>query len=206
MAFILARQMYEEHFRCQLLVLLALLALVTAAHADIGHNQIAEEPNWLTGDTGKYTPRALTDHIQTLVLSSKTGSSAGESGSHVTDGVSLQQSDILKPVLLDIAKNGLAHAYKKFKGDVFSDLSPEPEQTRKPKNVVIVGAGMAGLVAAHELVRVGHDVTIVEMQERIGGRVKTISGDGGGREKRTHYQHGEFEAGLYVDGKYFLSG
>ena len=55
-------------------------------------------------------------------------------------------------------------------------------------------------MAAHELVRVGHKVTILETQNRIGGRVKTISGDGG--KKKSHKQRGTFVKGLYADGKY----
>lgn len=44
----------------------------------------------------------------------------------------------------------------------------------KKKRVVIVGAGLAGLVAGYELRESGHDVTILEAQLRPGGRVQTI--------------------------------
>lgn len=47
--------------------------------------------------------------------------------------------------------------------------SPRPN-----KRVVIVGAGMAGLVAAHELKRAGHEPVIIEAQQRVGGRVLTL--------------------------------
>ena len=43
-----------------------------------------------------------------------------------------------------------------------------------PQDIVVLGAGMAGLVAAYELVRSGHRVTIIEAQDRVGGRVKTL--------------------------------
>ena len=42
------------------------------------------------------------------------------------------------------------------------------------KKVIIVGAGMSGLVAGYELARAGHDVSILEARDRIGGRVLTI--------------------------------
>jgi monoamine oxidase len=42
-----------------------------------------------------------------------------------------------------------------------------------PKRVVVIGAGMAGLVTAYELKRQGHDVVVLEAQNRVGGRVYT---------------------------------
>ncbi len=44
----------------------------------------------------------------------------------------------------------------------------------KPKKVAIVGAGVAGLVAGYELKRAGHQVVLLEAQQRIGGRVYTL--------------------------------
>jgi monoamine oxidase len=42
------------------------------------------------------------------------------------------------------------------------------------KRVLILGAGMAGLVAAYELRRQGHDPVVLEAQNRVGGRVHTL--------------------------------
>ncbi|HXF85543.1 MAG TPA: flavin monoamine oxidase family protein [Anaerolineales bacterium] len=44
----------------------------------------------------------------------------------------------------------------------------------RPKKVVIVGAGMAGLVAGYELKRAGHTPIILEAQQRVGGRIYTL--------------------------------
>jgi monoamine oxidase len=40
-------------------------------------------------------------------------------------------------------------------------------------DVVVVGAGFAGLAAARELTRLGHDVLVVEGRDRVGGRSYT---------------------------------
>ena len=53
------------------------------------------------------------------------------------------------------------------------------------KKVVILGAGMAGLVAGYELKQLGHDITILEARIRPGGRVHTL--------------HEPFSDGLYAE-------
>lgn len=46
---------------------------------------------------------------------------------------------------------------------------PQPSATKTGKKVAIVGSGPAGLAAAQQLARVGHDVTVFEKSSRIGG-------------------------------------
>lgn len=70
------------------------------------------------------------------------------------------------------------------------DILAVPEQGLDPipgpgKRVVILGAGMAGLVAAYELARQGHEPVVLEAQNRVGGRVFTIR---------------DFAPGLYAEG------
>jgi monoamine oxidase len=41
-------------------------------------------------------------------------------------------------------------------------------------NVVVVGAGLAGLAAARRFVAHGHEVIVVEARERVGGRTEGL--------------------------------
>jgi monoamine oxidase len=47
------------------------------------------------------------------------------------------------------------------------------DKDKRRKNVIVLGAGMAGLVAAYELKTLGHQVRIFEGSNRVGGRVHT---------------------------------
>jgi monoamine oxidase len=49
----------------------------------------------------------------------------------------------------------------------------DADKASSRKRIVILGAGMAGLVAAYELDRRGHSVSIFEATSRVGGRVWT---------------------------------
>ncbi|MEW6703546.1 MAG: glutamate synthase subunit beta [Pseudomonadota bacterium] len=49
---------------------------------------------------------------------------------------------------------------------------PQPPKAKTGKKVAIVGSGPAGLAAAQQLARVGHDVTVFEKNDRIGGLLR----------------------------------
>jgi monoamine oxidase len=67
------------------------------------------------------------------------------------------------------------------------------------RSVVILGAGIAGLISAYELQRAGYRVTVLEARDRIGGRSWTIRG--GDRIVQTGRpdQVASFDPGLYFN-------
>ena len=51
-------------------------------------------------------------------------------------------------------------------------VKPMPATTSTGKSVAVVGSGPAGLAAAQQLTRAGHDVTVFEKADRIGGLLR----------------------------------
>jgi glutamate synthase (NADPH/NADH) small chain len=51
-------------------------------------------------------------------------------------------------------------------------IAPEPPSSKTGKRVAIVGSGPAGLAAAQQLARAGHDVTVFEKADRVGGLLR----------------------------------
>ncbi len=49
---------------------------------------------------------------------------------------------------------------------------PQPPKHKTGKKVAVVGSGPAGMAAAQQLARVGHDVTLFEKNDRIGGLLR----------------------------------
>ncbi len=49
---------------------------------------------------------------------------------------------------------------------------PQPAAKKTGKKIAVVGSGPAGLAAAQQLARVGHDVTVFEKNDRVGGLLR----------------------------------
>lgn len=80
-----------------------------------------------------------------------------------------------------------------YRGPV--DLEGAPKGT----SILILGAGMAGLVAAYELRRAGYTVKVLEYNDRAGGRAWTLRGGDEYTELGGATQRCEFDTGLYLN-------
>jgi monoamine oxidase len=76
-----------------------------------------------------------------------------------------------------------------------------PSELGRGRKVVVLGAGIAGLVSAWELRRAGFDVTVVEARERVGGRNWSVRGG-----TRIEHPDGPQQTAQFDDGLYFNAG
>ena len=106
-----------------------------------------------------------------------------------------------------LSANGLGRAFlQKTKGGDTGRIVRKPGHRALSEtghgSVIILGAGVSGLVAAYELALAGYQVMIFEANERIGGRVFTVkTGD------EIQLDDGERQTCEFVDdGRYFEAG
>ena len=74
-----------------------------------------------------------------------------------------------------------------------------PKGSGNGKSVVVLGAGIAGLVAAYELKQAGYSVTVLEARDRVGGRVWTVRGGDRIVHNGRPEQQAAFDPGLYFN-------
>jgi monoamine oxidase len=74
-----------------------------------------------------------------------------------------------------------------------------PPASGKGRSVVILGAGIAGLVSAYELRRTGYKVTVLEARDRVGGRVWTMRNGARIVQNGRTDQHVGFDPSLYFN-------
>src|SRR6185437_1032576 len=67
--------------------------------------------------------------------------------------------------------------------------------------IVILGGGIAGLVSAYEMTKLGYTCTILEARDRVGGRNWTIR-----RGTRVNFTDGTEQTCAFDDGLYFNAG
>ncbi|GAA2098950.1 flavin monoamine oxidase family protein [Actinomadura alba] len=85
----------------------------------------------------------------------------------------------------------------------FQPLQPSDFRLRgrAAAKVVILGAGVAGLAAAYELGKAGYDCTVLEAQDRVGGRNRTLRGG-----DRLTEMNGTTQSVRFSDDVYFNAG
>jgi len=74
-----------------------------------------------------------------------------------------------------------------------------PRSSGKGQSVVVLGAGIAGLVSAYELSRAGYRVTVLEARNRIGGRAWSIRNGERIAQIGRPDQIATFDPGLYFN-------
>ena len=80
----------------------------------------------------------------------------------------------------NITRRSLLQLSSALAGTTLLPSSPAVARAQKGrKTVLVLGAGMSGLTAALALLRRGHDVKVIEYQNRVGGRLLSLPLKGG---------------------------
>eukprot|EP00542_Grammatophora_oceanica_P011084 CAMPEP_0194027414 /NCGR_PEP_ID=MMETSP0009_2-20130614/1570_1 /TAXON_ID=210454 /ORGANISM="Grammatophora oceanica, Strain CCMP 410" /LENGTH=509 /DNA_ID=CAMNT_0038666471 /DNA_START=43 /DNA_END=1572 /DNA_ORIENTATION=- len=61
-----------------------------------------------------------------------------------------------------------------------TDEGEKREEYVSTNSVAVIGAGISGLTAAHNLMKLGYSVTVFEADSRVGGKIESVYLEGGG--------------------------
>ena len=73
------------------------------------------------------------------------------------------------------------------------------ERNGAGKHIIILGAGLAGMTAAYELIKLGYQCTVLEARDRAGGRCWSVRNGSTNTETGNITQTATFDQGLYYN-------
>ena len=116
---------------------------------------------------------------------------------HEIDNLNVSRRSLLKAIGLTAGVGAMYQTMVEMGYAANSDFTGPIQLSPAPKGatVLILGAGIAGMVAAYEMRKVGYNVQILEYNDRPGGRNWTLhAGDSytelGGRTKKSISRRG----------------
>jgi len=118
-----------------------------------------------------------------------------------TSGCAMNRRDLLRMIGLTAGAGAMYQAMSTLGHAAASPYSGPPDLAGAPPgtSVLILGAGLAGMTAAHELRRAGYQVQILEYNNRAGGRNWSVRGGDTYTELGGATQHCRFDPGLYLN-------
>src|ERR1700692_366452 len=114
-------------------------------------------------------------------------------------GTSISRRRLLSMIGMTAGSTAMYQAMHSLGFAAESSFRGPVQLTAAPKGGSVLGAGIAGLVAAYELRNAGYRVQVLEYNARAGGRNWTLRGGDRYTELGGETQECQFDSGLYIN-------